>query len=409
MVVWLRWAGAAAVATACGLLPTAARADALAGPYAAEAAANRAVGRIGVVIARIRPAAEAALKQRDVVRLECIQSKLAQAEAAERSATERRSALRDRLFDAPEEAERAVAELDQTAARAEQLATEAEHCVGEEAARVSENRRAYRGGAEVFASRSGSRTEDMKDEIRRSKSRLALLDDTVLAGSATTPAGGHVSAPAGAKGYVSAPAAAPAAPAATAPQPAGSPYAREGAHDASMLIRTADLTLAVFEVDKHLDAVEAAARELGGYLASKSDRQITVRVPRERFDEALKRIEKLGDVLHRNVAAEDVTDQYVDVEMRLKNAYAVRARLEELLKAATVKDAIEIQKELAKTTEEIERLEGKLKLLRDRIGYSTITVTFEHAQPQRSVQNRALLPFPWMNTLGLGPLLSVPR
>ncbi|HEY8079018.1 MAG TPA: DUF4349 domain-containing protein, partial [Labilithrix sp.] len=141
----------------------------------------------------------------------------------------------------------------------------------------------------------------------------------------------------------------------------------------------------------------------------RSDAQVSIRIPRERFDDALRRIEKLGDVLHRNVAAEDVTDQYVDIEMRLKNAYAVRARLEELLKQATVKDAIEIQKELAKTTEEIERLEGKIKLLRDRISFSTITITFERAQPQHAVQNRALLPFPWMNTMGLGPLLTVTR
>jgi hypothetical protein len=174
-----------------------------------------------------------------------------------------------------------------------------------------------------------------------------------------------------------------------------------------MLIRSAQLTLAVYEVPKKMDAVEAIARELGGYLALRGDRELTVRVPRERFDEALARVEKIGDVLHRSVAAEDVTDQVLDVELRLRNARALLTRLEKLLETATVKDAVEIHKELAKVTEEIERYEGKLKLLRDRIAFSTLTVTFERTEPER-VRSQALLPFPWMRTIGLYPLLSVP-
>jgi hypothetical protein len=190
--------------------------------------------------------------------------------------------------------------------------------------------------------------------------------------------------------------------------PAASPFARGAAHDASMLIRSAQLSLAVFEVDKKMDAVQAIATDLGGYLALRRDREVTVRVPRERFDEALHRIESVGDVLHKSVAAEDVTDQYVDIELRLKNALAVRARLEKLLETASVKDAVEIHKELAKITEEVERLSGKLKLLKDRIAFSTITVTFERTEPQR-LRSEALLPFSWMRTMGLGPLLQVSR
>jgi hypothetical protein len=190
--------------------------------------------------------------------------------------------------------------------------------------------------------------------------------------------------------------------------PAASPFSGGAVHDASMLIRSAQLALAVFEVDKKMDAVQAIAVDLGGYLALRGDREVTVRVPRERFDEALRRIEAVGDVLHRSVAAEDVTDQFVDLELRLKNAQAVRARLEKLLETASVKDAVEIHKELTKITEEVERLSGKLKLLRDRIAFSTITVTFERTEPQR-LRSQALLPFPWMRTMGLGPLLQVSR
>jgi hypothetical protein len=175
-----------------------------------------------------------------------------------------------------------------------------------------------------------------------------------------------------------------------------------------MIIHTAEIALAVYEVAKNIQSVEKMTAELGGYLALRSDREITVRVPREKFAELALRIEKMGDVLHKNVAAEDVTDQYVDIDMRLRNAKAVRERLEKLLAGATVHDAVEIHKELSKVTEEIERYEGKLKLLRDRIAYSTITVTFEQQQSQQ-IKSQALLPFPWMSTMGLSPLLQVQR
>jgi hypothetical protein len=199
-------------------------------------------------------------------------------------------------------------------------------------------------------------------------------------------------------GVAPAPAAAAAAAAATA---------ISGPHDMSKIIRTADVTLAVYHVEQSLSAVDGIARELGGYLSLRTDQQVTVRIPRDRFDEAMRRIEALGDVLHRSITAEDVTDEYVDLEMRLRNALVVRARLEKLLETAAVRDAVEIEKELARVTEEIERIEGKLKLLGDRIAYSSITVSFEPSAPQQ-VRRRALLPFPWMNDVGLSPLLALP-
>jgi chromosome segregation ATPase len=174
-----------------------------------------------------------------------------------------------------------------------------------------------------------------------------------------------------------------------------------------MLLYTATLTLAVFQVEGSLNRIEELARSLGGYLASRNDGAITVRVPRARFQEALAEIEKVGDVLHRQVEALDVSDQVVDLEARLKNARAVRDRLAQLLQGATAtKDALAIEKELARVMGEIEQLEGKLQLLSDKVAYSTVTVTF---QPVRTndVHTTARLPFPWLEGLGLGPLLGV--
>lgn len=183
--------------------------------------------------------------------------------------------------------------------------------------------------------------------------------------------------------------------------------AAPGARDASRIVYTATLTMAVYQVQPNLTAVERIAKEKGGFLAIRGDNRITVRVPRERFEDALGAIEKVGDVLHRDVTAEDVTDQYTDLEIRIKNARAMQTRLKQLLEKAAVKEALDIEKELARVTEELELMEGKLKLLKDKIAYSTITVVFEGRGAALSGAQKVRLPFPWLGQLGLVNLLRL--
>lgn len=352
--------------------------------FSRDARAEALLGRIEQSSARVAGRAVEARKNRDVVRFNCTNDKAKALGAVEERAREKRSALRAAALDDPAGSDGAWAALGALETDAKRLEIEANQCIGEELA---------------FAG----------DVTVTGKSRSTGLTFGAVLG---TVSGGVFSNAAQRKAAPAGPAQAPPAALPVAGTPAGKPAVspfRKDAHDASMLLRSAHLTLAVYEVDKKMDAVEGVAKELGGYLALRQDREITIRVPRERFDETLRRVEALGDVLARSVAAEDVTDQYVDLELRLKNAQAVRARLEKLLEAATVRDAVEIHKELAKVTDEIERLEGKIKLLRDRIAFSTIAVRFERTEPQRVKSREALLPFPWMRTMGLGPLLSVPR
>jgi len=185
------------------------------------------------------------------------------------------------------------------------------------------------------------------------------------------------------------------------------PVATEPPHDQQYLIYTARITMAVYQVGPGLDLVERIGLDLGGYLSQKTDHEVTIRVPRAHFDEALKKVEASGDVVHREISAQDVTDEFVDLESRLRNARAMRDRLQQLLSKAAVKEALEIEKELGRITGDIEVMEGKLKLLRDRIGYSTITVSFQ-ARGAGAVRDMPLrLPFPWLSNLGLSRLLSL--
>ena len=185
--------------------------------------------------------------------------------------------------------------------------------------------------------------------------------------------------------------------------PEGAPVRRD------RIIYTAHVTMAVYQVEPGLLAIERIAHELHGYMASRNDNVITVRVPRASFDEAIRRVMSAGGVLHRQIDAPDVTDEVVDPEARLKNLRVMRDRLTELLRNAPVKEALEIEKELGRVTQEIERIEGRLKVLGDKIAYSTITVTFQ-ARGTAALRDEPLrLPFPWLSELGLPRLLDLDR
>jgi hypothetical protein len=193
----------------------------------------------------------------------------------------------------------------------------------------------------------------------------------------------------------------------------GASSAKSSAADAvvvrgPLLIYTAQITIAVFEVNASLGHVDALARELGGFLARRDDNSITIRVPVNRFDDAVRQIEKIGDMLHRNVVAEDVTEEFRDLEVRLKSAHAVQERLTQLLaKAMKVEESVMIERELDRITGEIDRIEGRLKFLKDRAAYSTLTVTFQ-AKPTETIgQTPFRLPGQWLNELGLGRLLRL--
>lgn len=178
-----------------------------------------------------------------------------------------------------------------------------------------------------------------------------------------------------------------------------------------LLIYSAELNLAVYEVGPTQRAVIQHARELGGFLSRQSDLEVIVRVPARRFQDALERIERVGDVLHKDVQALDVSEEYRDLSIRLRNAEVVRARLETLLEQAkTVEDALKVQKELGSVTETIETIKGRLRFLQDRIAFSTITVRFapREATPL-GTPDVYRLPFPWLDELGLHSLLNMGR
>jgi len=148
-----------------------------------------------------------------------------------------------------------------------------------------------------------------------------------------------------------------------------------------MLIWKARLSVDVWNVPKAVADATAVAEKLGGYVEQKSDSgeeeaSLTLRVPVKAFKESLAGFEALGTVTYRNVEAEDVTEQYVDVEARLKNKAALRDRLKQLLdKATDVKDVLAIETELNRVQGDLDSMAARIKSLKGQVDLATVRLS----------------------------------
>jgi hypothetical protein len=154
-----------------------------------------------------------------------------------------------------------------------------------------------------------------------------------------------------------------------------------------------------------LDTVKA----WGGYLQSQNAATVTVRVPAAKFEDALAAVRGMGRVLDESRQANDVTEEYLDLGIRLDTARKARERLLEVLqKAEKVEDILKVEAELRRLTEEIERMEGRRKFLADQVALATLSATFQAiAQapppPPRPKQRSR---FPWIQRVGAESMMG---
>lgn len=236
---------------------------------------------------------------------------------------------------------------------------------------------------------------------------IAALMLAACGGSSKSASYAPASAPAEPGADMSAPSAGATASLAPAASPGGPGAQPLQVVQGPLLIYTANITLAVFEAAQHIDAVEQLARARGGYLVRRADSAISIRIPSDIFHEVVAEVAGFGDVLRREINAQDVSDEFRDLETRLKNLHAVRDRLEVLLQQATnVQEALAVERELERVTGDIEQIKGRLKMLGHLIAYSTIHVQFQ-ARPVERVDPIVELPFPWLQELGLQRLLRL--
>lgn len=152
------------------------------------------------------------------------------------------------------------------------------------------------------------------------------------------------------------------------------------------LIKESYLRFETQEIEKTYKVVAKFILQNNGYIqddeASKSYNQLTrrliIRIPTDNFQKTIDYIDsQVAYFDTKQITSKDVTEEFIDLEARLKAKLALETRYLELLKKANnVKEMIEIEREISAIREEIEAKQGRLKYLQNKVSLSTLTVEF---------------------------------
>ncbi|HEY6230600.1 MAG TPA: DUF4349 domain-containing protein [Pyrinomonadaceae bacterium] len=159
------------------------------------------------------------------------------------------------------------------------------------------------------------------------------------------------------------------------------------------ILRDANLTLEVSAPEDTQRKITSIAESLGGFVVTSESKQretadgarhqlevnLVIRVPAAQFGPALDQIRSAGNrVVQEKITGQDVTEEFIDLEARLKTQTALESQFLAIMKQAhKVEDALEVQRQIAEVRTEIEKLEGRKRFLENRASLSTISVSLQ--------------------------------
>jgi Domain of unknown function (DUF4349) len=188
--------------------------------------------------------------------------------------------------------------------------------------------------------------------------------------------------------------------------------------DLSKVIKTAGLSVVVPRdtFEQRFATASRVAGDVGGYVSSSSthDRSgsLTMRIPADRFDDALSKLRAIGHVESQSIRGQDVTAQFIDLQARLRIARARRTVLLKLMgKANSIEQTIRVQNALDDTQQSIEDLQGSLNVLNDKVSYATITLDLREqgVQVQGTHVTNPSIPTAWHRAIAgfIGVVVAV--
>jgi hypothetical protein len=161
------------------------------------------------------------------------------------------------------------------------------------------------------------------------------------------------------------------------------------------IIRNAELSVELDDPAEGQRKIAAVAEAHGGFVVTSEIKQhnggskpastvtMVVRVPSAQFAAVIEKIRGIGGRFKQEkTTGQDVTEEYIDLEARIRTKKALEAQFLEIMKQTRkVEDALQVQSELADVRTEIERLEGRRRFLENQSSLSTITVTLQTPAP----------------------------
>ncbi|HSL52975.1 MAG TPA: DUF4349 domain-containing protein, partial [Pyrinomonadaceae bacterium] len=163
------------------------------------------------------------------------------------------------------------------------------------------------------------------------------------------------------------------------------------------IIRNADITIEVPSTTDAQHQITSIAEAHNGFVVTSEAKQresndpaqrtldikVVVRVPSNQFGRAFDEIKKLaGNTPSEHVTSQDVTEDFIDLEARLKTQKALEVQFLEIMRGANkIADALEVQRQIAEVRTDIEKLEGRKRFLENRSSLSTINVNIQTPKP----------------------------
>lgn len=152
------------------------------------------------------------------------------------------------------------------------------------------------------------------------------------------------------------------------------------------LTKTGTLRFESSNLNETKQSIHQIVSELKGYISNENSSEssgrientMTIRIPSEKFDKLVLKIESSASKIdYKSIDVQDVTEEFIDLDTRIRTKKEVEARYQELLKrAANVEEIMKIEEQIGNIRTEIESAEGRLKYLSNQVRYSTLTVTF---------------------------------
>jgi len=167
---------------------------------------------------------------------------------------------------------------------------------------------------------------------------------------------------------------------------------------------TAELVLQVDDRAACLEAAIALARTRGGWFAELGTERVALRVPVAESQSLVEELREMGSLVERNFSSVNLAPEVIDVESRLKARREILARYEAVLAEASPKAVVSVERQITGVVAEVEQLEGRLRVLKDRSETARIDVLLQFRE-RRAPTNDGSSSFVWLNSLNVSDLL----
>jgi hypothetical protein len=197
-----------------------------------------------------------------------------------------------------------------------------------------------------------------------------------------------------------------------APRPKTIAPRPRGARGPSQLIRTANLSIEVTDVSKSLRAATSITEgQLGDVIGLNDETPasenavhtgtMSIRVPQYRFEQTLDALGTLGKVRSKSVNAQDVSDQLVDAQARLRNLRRTETDILNIMdRSGNIEQVLNVTQQLGSVREQIEQLDAQIQGMQYQVAYSTINITFTSPVVVNIPTGFAVLAEAWKSALG---------